>query len=1616
MKKRSVMSVVLCVILLFTFLPGNIVFASNPMTTRYTLSNGYYYISGVSGVIDTIEVDPTGAGNYSTNIIKTGHNLYMCFNMDFNIYTGSGSVGTWDITGNTLTLNDIQFGTTAIAGYWTISLNGDTMQNSFRLKNTQGPVKVYNAGFRLEVPFEKDGYDLTTNVFSKFITSRDFYIDARGLKRLTEDRSVEMRGDWIHAFGTNGYNFDLRFNPDTDILSPFNLMDYQEMRFFANDSNDKTKLNQGQEITRILDIKAYAKDVFTLPDSYPVFTSSNQSLADSVNAMYYERNFGWPGAATNADWNEWMMLSRSWINSPVRDIERANMLSEQMEPDGTLWAWYDKATWPFGYKHEITASANFISGSYRYFVATGDTDFLKLNIERMRSAMNHLLSMYSGTDKIFILDNSHNTGQTGAEGSNYYDVTPYGYKDAYSNIYGYHALRTMAEVESIVGNPVRAVELTNYANDLKTAYNNIFFNGDVYVQTIDNQGVTHNYDCTYLNFEAVTYGLADASRASSIIDYFTNKVTPSGTADVFSKWVIGPRLLTSLNPDKSQGGWWIGPYNPPADYNQQLQHGGTDFYVAFYEMMSRITGKGVDDAYARLNQIVDRFNLPDHLSGGNPLYNGEINQHNAEGAVGVWGEFPESSIVPTIALYGLMGVNMDKDGLHVTPNLPTGLDSFGVQKFNYWNMNLQVDITSTTVRIKALSNDSQYSWIINGTPASGLFDVTTTIAPGGTVTLQRSSNTTFDLSSINPNYVKEKIGEWTDILSADHTWEYVKKINDGLNVLSVFVNDPHNPNSVDSTGGVIGEFTLPDGSKINTDSSWKVSKEPDAGWTNPDFDDTGWDNASSYGSYGAAPWLDNVPGLGGTSGNWIWSDANKDGYMPIAISNVAASSTLWPATNVCDGNPGTCWSSTTIGGLDSDQWIMLDLGSHQDVRGIDLTPRQDGGWCFPVDFRIEKSNDGVNWDRIRGQSYTNYSNPGSAVQVFNFADVVNARYVRIYATKLGADSVGNKYFQLAEVAVNGMKYMPGRISEDDTLYNTGGNVTASSELTGMGANYACDGNYGTIWSSTSHSGESATEWLQFDLGSAKNVGRIIIQPRGDGGWCFPRDFKLQCSSDGTNWTDIEGQNYTDYPATGSEQQVFTLSGVINARYIRIYCTKLSVDPVGVYYCQIADVKIYARNTPEIYTSFASSELDSASWHSSRAIDDEKVTCWSSNYHNTENADEWIALDLKYKQRIGIMEVRPRYNTGLYFPVDFKFQYSNDKVNWIDVPGQSYTNYPNPGEPIQKFIFDTPVYCRYIRMYATKLGGDASGNYYFMVSDIDAKNLNSTYFRKTFYASTQPIPISGAAASSQYNSDLSPDKAVDGNNSTFWSSTPTDASTAVQWLYVDAGSIRTIKQIRLKPRSNGFGFPLDFKFQYSYDASSWYDIPGLSYKNYSNPGDLEQTFAIRNPVDARYIRLYATKVGMDNVGENLVQMDEIELDGDNAIIVDNDDTGFAYTGTVYYNSTVQEAEPMFGGDERLMPAGDGTSYCTFTPAITTTAYYKVYAYWTDGSNRADNAPFTIYYQGGNTTVRVNQKENGGQWVYLGTYDFASGTSGYVQVSNDANGYVMADALKFIPASP
>ncbi|MEU8608833.1 FAD-dependent oxidoreductase [Actinoplanes sp. NPDC048791] len=139
-----------------------------------------------------------------------------------------------------------------------------------------------------------------------------------------------------------------------------------------------------------------------------------------------------------------------------------------------------------------------------------------------------------------------------------------------------------------------------------------------------------------------------------------------------------------------------------------------------------------------------------------------------------------------------------------------------------------------------------------------------------------------------------------------------------------------------------------------------------------------------------------------------------------------------------------------------------------------------------------------------------------------------------------------------------------------------------------------------------------------------------------------------------------------------------------------------------------------------------------------------------------------------------------------------------------------------------------------------------------------------------------------------------------------------------------------------------------------------------------------------------------------------------LTGTGEVIVDNAATSGVTRAGTWVRSTATGG--FYGPDyEHDGNTAKGVNRLRFTPALPTAGSYAVYLRWTAHENRAGNVPVDVVHSGGTTTRTVDQRVSGGQWVSLGTFTFAAGSTGSVLIRTESTtGYVVADAVRFVPA--
>jgi N-acetylmuramoyl-L-alanine amidase len=107
--------------------------------------------------------------------------------------------------------------------------------------------------------------------------------------------------------------------------------------------------------------------------------------------------------------------------------------------------------------------------------------------------------------------------------------------------------------------------------------------------------------------------------------------------------------------------------------------------------------------------------------------------------------------------------------------------------------------------------------------------------------------------------------------------------------------------------------------------------------------------------------------------------------------------------------------------------------------------------------------------------------------------------------------------------------------------------------------------------------------------------------------------------------------------------------------------------------------------------------------------------------------------------------------------------------------------------------------------------------------------------------------------------------------------------------------------------------------------------------------------------------------------------------------------------------------FFGADYLFRTPGDGLSSVTWPFPNGAAGRYEVFARWSAGPNRATNANYQVVSNAGATSALANQKNNGGSWQSLGSFDFQPGKGQGVALTDKADGVVIADAIRFVGPS-
>lgn len=266
-----------------------------------------------------------------------------------------------------------------------------------------------------------------------------------------------------------------------------------------------------------------------------------------------------------------------------------------------------------------------------------------------------------------------------------------------------------------------------------------------FIEGFDLYGEVIDYGFIMFNLEAVAAGICTDEQATAIMDWVSGKriveedaqnapgnsedarqgnyasgyqgtrlnedgsFADTGTLGIYD-FEFAPRSTTVKNTN--QYVWnWAGNNA----FGGQVQDGGAIMYLSYYDLMSRISTYGADDAFERLKGIqtwyekvkavADEANI-DETAPKN-FYREYYSQRGiimqgagTAGGIGLDEEFLESALLLAAIPYGFFGIGSEEyNVLSVAPSIPDSLDWWKMENLQYRGVNYDLSVGKDFVQV-----------------------------------------------------------------------------------------------------------------------------------------------------------------------------------------------------------------------------------------------------------------------------------------------------------------------------------------------------------------------------------------------------------------------------------------------------------------------------------------------------------------------------------------------------------------------------------------------------------------------------------------------------------------------------------------------------------------------------------------------------------------------------------------------------------------------------------------------------------------------------------------------------------------------------------------------------
>ncbi len=205
-------------------------------------------------------------------------------------------------------------------------------------------------------------------------------------------------------------------------------------------------------------------------------------------------------------------------------------------------------------------------------------------------------------------------------------------------------------------------------------------------------------------------------------------------------------------------------------------------------------------------------------------------------------------------------------------------------------------------------------------------------------------------------------------------------------------------------------------------------------------------------------------------------------------------------------------------------------------------------------------------------------------------------------------------------------------------------------------------------------------------------------------------------------------------------------------------------------------------------------------------------------------------------------------------------------------------------------------------------------------------------------------------------------------------------------------------------------PYFIKSNYAESNLRDYFPEGFQWNNY---GDQTLALTYETPYDHYSNDVWVTNENLFEFGYTTVYgiAEFLELSHPKHIIMDNKNA----VTTGQWNTTNVGLE-FYSDDFYYIASGNGDNKITYKTEFIESGIYDVYGWWATNQSAATNTKFLIDANGNQTMVERSQRIAGGQWNHLSQVELLNTGQISIQLSDDADGFVIADAFRIIYRGP